>query len=447
MPVDYSNQDITNTNLTGADLSGGNFTNTIATGVNFTNANITNAVFKNTLITGANISTLTFSDLQKGYLLLRALNHTITAVNNLTALTPTQFRIIQPAVSLDTINMIQTVTVKIPNTLSNGNYTIVVSPLINQIVCIFVATNQNIVIATSTGNVRTIRSNGTVVQDVDNANATLSLLKVGSVSYSLTAANGDGVIAMIPVNFNVYQVNGSGLGDVITLTLGNGPTGPTGVTGPGGAVGSAGVAGPTGPAGSTKVALSYTAGTLVNAVVFNFTSVNLLTSRIKGTAMLYVNENWDYGCIRFSGQGVYNSTAQINEQSYYFGSVYTSPAVNGIGTRLEYQDRGIMMVGSTLPTGNFWVCVDFEIDNLRQTNNVVTSQMVCRGRWSIVSKTVGSTATYRAYANFERTNDLTSISSIEFGDYFQNTSLKSMTYASLNIDVIPLPTFTTVAAL
>ena len=269
MPVDYSNQDITNTNLTGADLSGGNFTNTIATGVNFTNAIITNAVFKNTLITGANISTLTFSDLQKGYLLLRALNHTITAVNNLTALTPTQFRIIQPAVSLDTINMIQTVTVKIPNTLSNGNYTIVVSPLISQIVCIFVATNQNIVIATSSGNVRTIRSNGTVVQDVDNANATLSLLKVGSVSYSLTAANGDGVIVMIPVNFNVYQVNGSGLGDVITLTLGgavgNGATGPTGAagaagstgpTGPGGVAGAAGAAGvagsigPTGPGGA-----------------------------------------------------------------------------------------------------------------------------------------------------------------------------------------------------
>lgn len=77
MPVDYSNQDITSTDLTGADLSGGNFTNTNATSVDFTNANITNAIFKNTLIVGATIGTLTFSDLQKGYLLLRAANHGI----------------------------------------------------------------------------------------------------------------------------------------------------------------------------------------------------------------------------------------------------------------------------------------------------------------------------------------------------------------------------------
>ena len=113
MPVDYSNQDITNTDLTGADLSGGNFTNTNATGVIFTNANITNTVFKNTLIVSAIISTLTFSDLQKGYLLLRTANHIIAAINDLTSLTLSQFRTIQPAVTLDSITTIQRVAVKI----------------------------------------------------------------------------------------------------------------------------------------------------------------------------------------------------------------------------------------------------------------------------------------------------------------------------------------------
>ena len=137
MPVDYSNQDITNTDLTGVDLSGGNFTNTNATGVNFTNADITNAVFKNTLIVGATINTLSFSNLQKGYLLLRTANHTITAVNNLTSLTLAQFRTIQPAVSLDSITTIQSVTVKIPNSQGEG-YNVSVSPLINQIVCILI---------------------------------------------------------------------------------------------------------------------------------------------------------------------------------------------------------------------------------------------------------------------------------------------------------------------
>lgn len=127
MPVDYSNQDITSTDLSGVDLSGGNFTNTNATGVNFTNANITNAVFKNTLIVSATINTLAFSDVQKGHLLLRAANHGIAAINNLTSLTLAQFRVIQPAVSLDSITTIQSVTVKIPNSQSEG-YLAPVSP-------------------------------------------------------------------------------------------------------------------------------------------------------------------------------------------------------------------------------------------------------------------------------------------------------------------------------
>ena len=112
MPVDYSNQDITNTDLSGVDVSGGNFTNTNATGVNFTNANITNAVFKNTLIVGATINTLTFSDLQNGHFLLRAANLCIAAVNILTSLTLAEFRVIQPAITLDSITTIQSVTVK-----------------------------------------------------------------------------------------------------------------------------------------------------------------------------------------------------------------------------------------------------------------------------------------------------------------------------------------------
>ena len=252
MPVDYSNQDITNTDLSGVDVSGGNFTNTNATGVNFTNANITNAVFKNTLIVGATISTLTFSDLQKGYLLLRSANHGIAAINNLTSLTLAEFRVIQPAITLDSITTIQSVTVKIPNSQSEG-YIAPVSPLINQIVCIFAATNQNITVTlASTGaTLRTIRNNGTVIQDIDNANATLTYLKVGTVPYRLTAGNGDGVITMIPLDLNVYQVNESGIGDILSLNTYVGATGPQGSIGPQGPTGPIAPTGPTGPQGET----------------------------------------------------------------------------------------------------------------------------------------------------------------------------------------------------
>ena len=250
--ANYVGQDISGLDLTGQNLTGVDFTNANATNVIFTNAIITNAIFKNTLITGATLTGITFSDLQKGHLLLRAANHTNSAVNNLTTLTPAEFRIIQPSISVDMINTIQTLTVKIPNTLSDGNYTIVVTPNVNQLVCIFVATNQNIVIATSGGNVRTIRSNGTVVQDIDNVNATLNYLKIGLIPYRMSVGNGDGVIAMIPIDLNVYQVCSSGLGDIISLNLG--PIGPTGATGPVGAVGAAGAAGSTGPTGAVGAA-------------------------------------------------------------------------------------------------------------------------------------------------------------------------------------------------
>ena len=221
--ANYVGQDITGLNLTGQNLTGADFTNANATNVNFTNAIITSAVFKNTLITGATLTGITFSDLQKGQLLLRAANHTNSAVNNLTALTPAEFRIIQPAVGTDTIARISTVTVKIPNSQGEG-YTVSVTPVISQLVCIFVATNQNIIITTGGTQIRTIRSNGTVVQDVSNGNTTLNYLKIDSISYRLTVGNGDGVIAMIPVDLNVYQVNGSGLGDIVSLNVGSAST-------------------------------------------------------------------------------------------------------------------------------------------------------------------------------------------------------------------------------
>lgn len=214
--TDYSNQDITGLNLTGANLTGANFTNTNATNVNFTNAIITNATFKNTLITGATLTGITFSNLQKGQLLLRDANRTITAVNNLTSLTVIELRTIQPAISTRSLNVVSTVTVAVPNNSGQG-YVVSITPTMNQVVCIFVTTNQNVVITTSGSNIRTLKSNGSVVQDVDNANVTLNYLKIGTVSYRLTVGNGDGVIAMIPVDFNIYKVNGAGLGDIITL--------------------------------------------------------------------------------------------------------------------------------------------------------------------------------------------------------------------------------------
>ena len=214
--TDYSNQNITGLNLSGVNLTGANFTNTNATNVNFTNAIITNATFKNTLITGATLTGITFSNLQKGQLLLRAANLSNTAINNLTSLTSSELRTIQPAISLRSLNAIQTITVAVPNNAGQG-YNVAVTPNITQMVCIFVATNQNIVVTTSGTTVKTIRNNGTVIQDVDSLNVTISHLIIGSVPYRLSAGDGDGVIALIPIDLNQYKVNESGIGDIMSL--------------------------------------------------------------------------------------------------------------------------------------------------------------------------------------------------------------------------------------
>lgn len=241
MPIyDNSGANITGTNYTGVDLSGSNFTNANATNVNFTNANITNVTFKNTLIVGAIISTLTFSNLQKGQLLVRSANNGITAINNLTSLTKTEFSLIQSSISPYSITTVQTVAVKLPN----GQNQVTFTPSITELVNIYIATTQPVNI----NGLYTIQTTGSLIQDVSNGNATLNFLKFGTIPYRVTS--GEGIIALIPLDINVYKVNNSGLGDIISVGAFSGATGATGVTGASGTIGINGAAGATGPTGA-----------------------------------------------------------------------------------------------------------------------------------------------------------------------------------------------------
>jgi hypothetical protein len=194
--------------------------------------------------------------------------------------------------------------------------------------------------------------------------------------------------------------------------------------------------------GNLKVALRYS-GSTTNLVNFNFTSVPLNANRIRGTAILNTNEFFDYPIMRFNNQGgfVDNNT---NEQSMSSHKIFTNPPVNGFPqTDTTYQDRSLVF--ASFPTFNTnWVLIEFEIDQVRAASGSLVGQMICKGRYSFVSKAVGSPAVYRSYGFFERTNDLESISAISFGDYNQNIGFPSVIHASLNLDVIPLPSFTAI---
>ena len=417
--TDYSNQNITGLNLTGANLTGANFTNTNATNVNFTNAIITNATFKNTLITGATLTGITFSNLQKGQLLLRAANLSITAINNLTSLTIQELRTIQPAISLRSLNQIQTVSVAVPNNTGQG-YNVTVTPSLTQAVCVFVATNQNIIITTGGATIRTIRNNGTLIQDIDNANMTLNYLKLGNIPYRITAANGDGVIAMIPIDLNQYKVNDSGLGDIVSLNL---------------------------YSVNSKVTLVYNptinASISTNNINFNLpTSYSLSNYRMKGKIVLITDTQFDYGAIRFNGQGTIGDSAQLNEQTWSKIYEYSNAANNALAslTLDGYLSRDPIFAHMQ-NSANTQILLSFDIDLMTQTGSQEPI-MVCKGSVTFGSKLVGSAPSYRAVCFFERWSNQTSISQISINNW--NTAASSIRYASLDLDIIPIPVFTSI---
>ncbi len=319
MPIyDNSGANITGTDYTGVDLSGSNFTNANATNVNFTNANITNVTFKNTLIVGATISTLTFSNLQKGQLLVRSANNGITAINNLTSLTKTEFSLIQTSISPYSITTIQTVTVKLPS----GQNQVIFTPSITELVNIYIATNQ----AVNINGIYTIQTTGSLIQDVSNGNATLNFLKFGTIPYRVTS--GEGIIALIPLDINVYKVNDSGLGDIISVGAFSGATGPTGTlgatgaNGANGAAGAAGVTGPTGPTGALGPS-----STDADTFVYYFDSIT--TASNPGTGKFKLNNF----AAQSSATAIYisnkdNTTANNNIYAYFSQlSLYGSSSI------------------------------------------------------------------------------------------------------------------------
>lgn len=396
--TDYSNQDISGQNFTSANLTGANFTNTNATNVNFTNAIITNATFRNTLITGANLTGITFSNLQKGQLLLRAANLTITAVNNLTSLTIQELRIIQPAISLRSLNQIQTVAVSVPNNAGQG-YFAFVTPNINEAICIFVATNQNVFLINGGIIIRTIRNTGTVIQDVDTA-STISYTRVGSISYRLSVGNADGVIVMIPMDMNVVRVNDVGINDIISLNT-------TSIT------------------SSTGYSWDYIINnnsTRISKVNFTNLNINLLTERVRCVIHIKLGSgDFVFPLIFFNNNHNYpSSTSNMNEFSRTVNIVHSSTWSNqhlynvaqSITNQFTmYQDGSMTFANVSFPNSASFMTLKFDID-LQKTKGNICSELISQGEWTWTSKNSSTNfPNYIYHGYFNRISILRPISS------------------------------------
>jgi hypothetical protein len=392
--TDYSNQNITGTNLTGVNLTGANFTNTNATNVNFTNATITNAIFKNTLITGATLTGITFSNLQKAQLLLRAANISITAINNLTSLTIPELRSIQPAISLRSLNKILSITVAIP-VITGSVYSVSVTPVINQVVCIFVAVNQKVTLLTSGNVIRTILNNGTVIQDYDNSNATISYLKIGGVSYRVSNGNADGVIALIPLDLNTYQINDGGINDVISLNTGS----------------------------VLRTSIGYSWDYILNnnstrAAKVNFGSlnINLLTARVRGVIHIKLGPgDFTYPNLIFNNNHTYpsvaNTTSDISRTiNIIHNSTWSNQHLYNVAQAVTnqfniYQDSSMTFANIAFPNIASMMTIRFDIDLQKHKDNTCR-QTICSGDWTWTSKNVNLPASYVYHGYFQRLTDI-----------------------------------------
>ena len=172
---------------------------------------------------------------------------------------------------------------------------------------------------------------------------------------------------------------------------------------------------------------------------------NLSSYRITGRVVLFVNNTFDYPVIRISGVGDIGSATNINEQAYSWHTWYDAPSTTQARLHNEsfnnnWLDRSCCFNNINIPSA-CEVLVEFTMNLLRDPQGAMGgNNSVIRGRATHITKAVNGAATFKMYTLFERHTAATTFSQFSIGSFggFDN----SVTHASLNVEIIPLPTFT-----
>lgn len=281
-------------------------------------------------------------------------------------------------------------------------------------------------------------------------NAATGAAIVPSLSSVLTSGNSAGSTQLNMNNNGIINVPYGGLVGTDTLAWNvRNITAGTGITASNSGNGTITIAATaTGP---IKVNLAFnqtfTANVTTNNVNFNMpTSYNLLSYRLSGKIVLSVDANFDYPAIRFNGSGtIGDSSAQLNEQTWSKIYEYPSASNNGMAslTLDGYLSRDPIFAHMQ-NNANTQILLSFDINLMNIVNTSATREpiMVCKGTASYGAKNVGGSPTYRAVTFFERWSNQTSISQISINNW--TTSGASISYATLDLDVIPIPGFSSV---
>jgi len=280
-------------------------------------------------------------------------------------------------------------------------------------------------------------------------NATAGAAIVPSLSSVLTSGNSAGSTQLNMNNNGIINIPYGGLIGTDTLAWNvRNITAGTGITTSNSGNGTITIAATaTGP---IKVNLafnqSFTANVTTNNVNFNMpTSYNLLSYRLSGKIVLCVDFNFDYPAIRFNGSGTIGDSGNLNEQTWSKFYEYPSAGNNGMAnlTLDGYLSRDPIFCHMA-NNANTQILLSFDIDLMNIVNTTGTREpiMVCKGTATYGAKNVGGAPSYRAVAFFERWSNQTSISQISIHNWI--TAGPAISYATLDLDVIPIPGFSSV---
>jgi hypothetical protein len=192
---------------------------------------------------------------------------------------------------------------------------------------------------------------------------------------------------------------------------------------------------------TSTISLGYT-GFTTTKLTFSFPNVNLTTHYIVGRALLYVTADFDYGCMQFNNEGAYGVNNNTNELSFNNAVFFASPTTPSGGTSFYYQDRSTVFQHIALNNNNTWILLDFTIDLMISHAQTSAFQLVCRGRFTNINKSVGSNFNYYNTGHFERISEVNILNSISFGNHAQN-SVSVMGSSHLLLNVFLKPNYTT----
>ena len=283
------------------------------------------------------------------------------------------------------------------------------------------------------GNVSTLQSGITSLQNSQSAMEFNQSLQYGAIDTEISAVKGNvstlqGNIASINTNYTVKSLTA---GTNITTVNSNGNWTISSSGGGGSSI--------------TKVNLAFnenfTVGLGARSVFFNLPqSYNMVNYKMRGKIVLNVDALFDYPAIRFNGAGELGNSQALNEQTWNKIYEYNYPDYNGMAdTNVDGYLSRDPIFSHMANDSSTQVLLTFEIDLMNSTFREPI--LSCKGSATYGTKNVGSAPSYRAVNFFERWSTQTSLNSISI-DNWNNAS--SIQYATLDLDIIPIPSFSSV---